>query len=132
VCIRPLLDEETAERQRQQMAQQSPAQMMDQMGHFHPTHSDAMGRASSTNTSMGVSFPSAILEQYPALATMSWGNGDNYDPGDDYDPGDISGFEASGNEYDDDGNVSGNSAMSNHRNSYDGYNNNNNHVSAYQ
>jgi hypothetical protein len=30
----------------------------------------------------GIQWPSAILEQYPALATMSWGNNDNYESGD--------------------------------------------------
>ncbi|KAF8245538.1 hypothetical protein K440DRAFT_634105 [Wilcoxina mikolae CBS 423.85] len=132
VCIRPLLDEETAERQRQQMAQQQPGQMMDHMAQMRSTHPDAMGGAPNMNASpMGIQFPSAILEQYPALATMSWDNSNNFDPGDDYDPGDVSGFDASGNEYDD-GNISGNSAISSHRNSYDGYNHNNNPVSAYQ
>jgi len=68
---------------------------------------------------MGVSFPSSILEQYPALATMSWGsNSDNYSPGDDYDGDEW--FKVSGNEYDVDADVS------------DGYNNCNNYISAYQ
>lgn len=102
VCIRPLLDEETAERQRQQMGQQHY-----DMGHVPAQMAPAM------DPSMGIPFPSALLEQYPALATMTWGATDAAD----YDEGE-GGFDVSGNEFDDDrSDVSG---ISSHRNSYDG------------
>ena len=62
-------------------------------------------------------FPTALLEQFPALATMTWGAADG-----DYDDGDGA-FDPSGNEYDDDlSDVSGGSALNSHRNSYDGSN----------
>jgi len=111
VCIRPLLDEETAERQRTHM----------QLGIMNP-----MGQVSAApdgsmmeTAAMGIAFPVALLEQYPALATMSWdisadagGGADEYD--------NDTGFDASGGEYDDGGSISGGSAMSSQRNSYDG------------
>jgi hypothetical protein len=99
VCIRPLLDEETAERQRAQMEQQQAGIGMS-MGHV------------PGGMEMGIAFPSALLEQYPALATIGWGN--MPDTGGDYDDGDP-GFDASGNEYDDGGSVSGGSAMGGHQ-----------------
>lgn len=100
VCIRPLLDEETAERQRMQM-QSVPSQ----------------GMGMDTTDVGGIAFPTALLEQYPALATIGWNT--MTDTGGDYDDGD-GGFDASGNEYDDGGSVSGGSAMGSNRNSYDG------------
>jgi len=110
VCIRPLLDEETAERQRTHMLG-----MMNPMGQVSAAPDGSMMETAA----MGIAFPVALLEQYPALATMSWditadagGGADEYD--------NDTGFDASGGEYDDGGSVSGGSAMSSQRNSYDG------------
>ncbi|KAI5857265.1 hypothetical protein BZA05DRAFT_348511 [Tricharina praecox] len=109
VCIRPLLDEETAERQRMQMQQG----VMGLMGHV----SSAPDGSMMDTAAMNISFPVALLEQYPDLATMSWGV-DGGAGADEYD--NDNGLDASGGEYEDGGSVSGGIAMSSHRNSYDG------------
>jgi len=110
VCIRPLLDEETAERQRMQMQQG----IMGPVGNVSAPDGSMMETAS-----MGISFPVALLEQYPDLAAMNWGvPADAVAGADEYD--NDHGFDASGGEYDDGGSVSGGSAMSSNRNSYDG------------
>ncbi|KAI9706318.1 MAG: DNA-binding transcription factor [Bogoriella megaspora] len=56
VCIKPLLDEEAAERQRTWLEQQQPQQP--EMPMLQP--------------GMGAFLPAAILQQYPALAGMNW------------------------------------------------------------
>lgn len=75
----------------------------------------------------GMMFPSALIEQYPALANMEWGTlqpgetdmDDMADTGSGMDDGNRSSFDNSGGEWED-GSVSGGSAMGSHRNSYDG------------
>ena len=70
----------------------------------------------------GMVFPSALLEQYPALANMEWGSlpPDADELGDGGDASNRSSFDAaSGGEWDD-GSVSGGSALGSHRNSFDG------------
>lgn len=124
VCIRPLLDEETAERQRNsQMHQQG--QMLDpsmsQIPHAPPDPTAAaLGAAAGglDTSSMGMAFPSALLEQYPALANMEWGAmGDG--GGDDID-GSRSDFDNSANEWEEGSLSGGGSGLGSHRNSYDG------------
>ncbi|KAI5784728.1 hypothetical protein EDC01DRAFT_207634 [Geopyxis carbonaria] len=99
VCIRPLLEEETAERQRNQMEMMDSGPVMDPAAMVY--------------------FPTALLEQYPALATLNDLNGGGDDGGYEDHASGRSSFDASGGEYDD-GNVSGGSAMNSHRSSYDG------------
>lgn len=78
ICIKPLLDEEMIERQRQwgeqQMAQRQAlaAQQQQQMamgGLMAPPAMDASGYP----TTGGYMLPQALLAQYPALANMDWG-----------------------------------------------------------
>ncbi|KAI5840779.1 hypothetical protein DFP73DRAFT_482154 [Morchella snyderi] len=120
VCIRPLLEEENAERARNQMMAQG--QMMDPtMG---PMSHDAHGMGMGMDHTM--MFPTALIEQYPALANMEWGalqpgeqDDDLADTGSGMDDGHRSSFENSGGEWEE-GSMSGGSAMGSHRNSYDG------------
>nr|AMR06585.1 transcription factor CRZ1 [Valsa mali var. pyri (nom. inval.)] len=78
ICIKPLLDEEMIERQKQwgeqQLAQQqaAAAQQQQQMamgGLMAPPAMDAHGYP----TVGAYMFPQALLAQYPALANMDWG-----------------------------------------------------------
>lgn len=94
-------------------------------------HPDAQGGVSmggpGIDSSSGMMFPSALIEQYPALAGLEWGAlqpgeaemDDIADTGSGMDDGHRSSFDNSGGEWDD-GSVSGGSAMGSHRNSYDG------------
>jgi hypothetical protein len=122
VCIRPLLEEETAERHRNQMLAQG--QMLDPtMGHLS-SNSDPPSMPLGSNMdpgNNGMVFPSALLEQYPALANMEWGSlpPDTDDLGDGGEASNRSSFDASGGEWDD-ASASGGSALGSHRNSYDG------------
>lgn len=124
VCIRPLLEEETAERHRNHMLSQG--RMIDPtMGSM--SHPDAQGGVSMGGPVDSMTFPTALIEQYPALANMDWGAlqpgeadmDDMAGDGSGMDDGHRSSFENSGGEWDD-GSVSGGSAMGSHRNSYDG------------
>ncbi|KAF2229364.1 hypothetical protein EV356DRAFT_537317 [Viridothelium virens] len=69
VCIKPLLDEEAQERQRNWMEQQQAHQQPDpsQMGMLQP---GAMPGPQQPR--MPAFLPAAILQQYPALAGMNW------------------------------------------------------------
>ncbi|RPB05316.1 hypothetical protein L873DRAFT_1664029 [Choiromyces venosus 120613-1] len=121
VCIRPLLEEETAERQRNQMLAQG--QMLDPtLGHMSNS-ADQQGimGSRSMDPSNGMVFPSALLEQYPALANMEWGNIASGEQDDiaEGEGSNRSSFDASGGEWDE-ASASGGSALASHRNSYDG------------
>ena len=86
ICIRPLLDEEHAERSRAQ-AEQHAAQvvMMHNLPHHQPLPYPGGGIV--VGGPGGMVLPTALLEQYPALATMDWDAGGG---------GGISGAEGSG------------------------------------
>ncbi|KAJ5257204.1 hypothetical protein N7478_013308 [Penicillium angulare] len=112
VCIKPLLDEESQERERVLMEQQ---QQQQPSGHLQPVPQPlvmpsvpGMDGQSSGNFVL----PAALLAQYPALQTLQW---DQIAPGGD-DPGDIGGrssFDASsGGEYGFDEDESGMSSVS--------------------
>ncbi|CAZ81086.1 unnamed protein product [Tuber melanosporum] len=121
VCIRPLLEEETAERQRNQMLAQG--QMLDPtLGHLSgPSDQQGIAGPSSMDPVNGMVFPSALLEQYPALANMEWGNMASGEQDDiaEGEGSNRSSFDASGGEWDE-ASASGGSALASHRNSYDG------------
>lgn len=73
ICIKPLLDEEMMERQRQwgeqRMAQQAAAQQQQMaMGGLMPQPMDP-----GYPPQGGYMLPQALLAQYPALANMDWG-----------------------------------------------------------
>lgn len=75
ICIKPLLDEELMERQRQwgeqRLAQQQAAVAQQQMamgGLMAPPGMDAPGFGAPG----GYMLPQALLAQYPALANMDW------------------------------------------------------------
>ena len=106
MCIRPLLDEETAERQ-QRGLQVGMEMHAAPPGGVHP------GIDAAT---MGMAFPSALLEQYPALATVNWSvlpmPGED-DEGYEDVPSGRSSFDAGRETYEDGG-------LGSHRNSYDG------------
>jgi transcription factor CRZ1 len=98
VCIKPLLDEEAQERQRNWLESQQAQQQPDpsQMGMLQPN----MGQP----TGMPAFLPAAILQQYPALAGMNW---EGAGPGGDDDISGRSSFDASsgGEYYDEEGDV---------------------------
>ncbi|KAJ9134105.1 Transcriptional regulator CRZ1 [Pleurostoma richardsiae] len=77
ICIKPLLDEELLERQRiwgeQHLAQQqaAAAQQMAMGGMMAPPGMDAAGYP--MDAAGNYMLPQALLTQYPALATMNWG-----------------------------------------------------------
>ena len=68
VCIKPLLDEEAQERQRNWLEQQQAQQQPDpnQVGMLQP------GAMPGQQTRMAAFLPAAILQQYPALAGMNF------------------------------------------------------------
>lgn len=102
MCIRPLLDEETAER-----AQRG---FHDQGLEIHAQPPPGGMVPGIDAVTMGMAFPSALLEQYPALAGMNWSQV-GVQGEEEYD-------DASAQEFDEGG--SGGSALGSHRNSYDG------------
>ena len=65
ICMRPLLDEEAAERQREWLEEQNQAQMAASSA----SHADA---ASIPTDTLGNFLPAAILAQYPDLADIDW------------------------------------------------------------
>jgi len=69
VCIKPLLDEEVLERQRQWREQQMQQNV--NMG-AQPVGMDPTG-GYSMDPGGNFTLPAALLAQYPALAQMSWG-----------------------------------------------------------
>jgi len=93
ICIKPLLDEEAIERQRQWQEQRMQNIHMQQPQHI-PVDANGFPMDASGNYTL----PAALLAQYPALATLSWENlpqGDHIDD----DPSGRSSFDASGSEY---------------------------------
>lgn len=100
ICIKPLLDEEAIERQRQWQEQRMQNMHIQQP---HPGTVDANGFP--MDASGNYALPAALLAQYPALATLSWAELSQGDVDDD-----ISGrssFDASGSEYYDEGDDGG-------------------------
>ncbi|KKK25431.1 hypothetical protein P175DRAFT_0447084 [Aspergillus ochraceoroseus IBT 24754] len=100
ICIKPLLDEESQERDRSLMDQQQQQQQQ----HLQPVPQPLMVPGMDGQHASNFVLPAALLAQYPALQTLQW---DQISAGAD-DPTDISGrssFDASsGGEfgYDDD------------------------------
>ncbi|KAF8475061.1 hypothetical protein BDZ91DRAFT_759144 [Kalaharituber pfeilii] len=82
ICIRPLLDEENAEQSRAAAEQAAAAQGMRM--HFPPGHQQnplmGMGLPSHGGGMLvggpgGIVLPTALLQQYPTLATIDWDAG---------------------------------------------------------
>ncbi|KAF4630426.1 hypothetical protein G7Y89_g7710 [Cudoniella acicularis] len=99
ICIKPLLDEEAIERQRQWQEQRMQHNMQ------QPIPVDANGFP--MDASGNYTLPAALLAQYPALATLSWAEMPQGDVGLDDDPSGRSSFDASGSEYYDEGDEGG-------------------------
>ncbi|KAG6001666.1 hypothetical protein E4U21_003983 [Claviceps maximensis] len=104
-CIKPLLDEELLDRQRQWEGQNVDHDMAQSMPGSDPMTLDSTGLP--IDASGNYALPAALLQQYPALAQMNWSASDAGTGMDD----DISGrssFDASDyDEIDDGGYVSG-------------------------
>lgn len=101
ICIKPLLDEEQMERQRLWQEQQFPQGM--------PMQQMPMGYGSYPNEQHG-GLPARLLEQYPALANLTWANIPQGGADIEDDMSGRSSFDASGSEYydeNDDGYLSG-------------------------
>ncbi|KAF7194567.1 C2H2 finger domain transcription factor crzA [Pseudocercospora fuligena] len=95
VCIKPLLDEEAAERQRAWMEEQQQAQVAAGLVAPQPV----MGQPQPVDM-MGNFLPAALLQQYPALAGIDWSNVPQGNPPDDEAYSGRSSFDASsGGEY---------------------------------
>jgi hypothetical protein len=112
ICIKPLLDEEAAERTRVFLEQQQQQQQhQQQTGHLQPIPPSMMiPSMDDQQPGGGFTLPAALLAQYPALQTLQW---DQIAPAGE-DPNDVSGrssFDASsGGEFgydDDDSGLSG-------------------------
>ena len=94
VCIKPLLDEEAAERQKAWMEEQQQAQVAAGLVAPQP-----MMHAPQMQDMMGNFLPAAILQQYPTLANIDW-NSIPQGPPPDEDYSGRSSFDASsGGEY---------------------------------
>lgn len=94
VCIKPLLDEEAAERQKAWMEEQQQAQVAAGLVAPHPL---------MPQPQMDMIFPTALLQQYPALATINWDSMAAGNPPPEEDYSGRSSFDASsGGEYYDD------------------------------
>lgn len=106
VCIRPLLEEEHVERQRQWQEQQMQ-NMAQNMQQPQPIGMDGFPMGPNG----GFALPAALLQQYPALATLQWSDMPQGDTSMDDDISGRSSFDASGSEYydeaDEQGYVSG-------------------------
>ena len=89
ICIKPLLDEEAIERNRLWNEQRMQDMHMQQPQSIDP---NGFPMDSSGNYTL----PAALLAQYPALAGLSWAQGD---VGGDDDMSGRSSFDASGSEY---------------------------------
>jgi len=105
ICIKPLLDEEAIERQRLWQEQRMQHNMHSQQVPVDPNGfpMDASGN---------YTLPAALLAQYPALATLSWGEIPQGDVGADEEgrssfDDSRSSFDASGSEYYDEGDEGG-------------------------
>ncbi|ETS01683.1 hypothetical protein M419DRAFT_141391 [Trichoderma reesei RUT C-30] len=71
ICIKPLLDEEMVERQRQWQEQRMQQNMAQNMANPQVMGMDA-GPAYPMDASGNYTLPQALLAQYPALAQMNW------------------------------------------------------------
>ncbi|PWY76236.1 C2H2 type zinc finger domain protein [Aspergillus heteromorphus CBS 117.55] len=111
ICIKPLLDEESQERERT---------MMDQQQHLQPMPPPLMVPAMDGQHASNFILPAALLAQYPALQTLQW----DQIPANADDPSDIGGrssFDASsGGEYGFDDDESGMSSVSGMSGGYSG------------
>ena len=98
ICIKPLLDEEVMERQRQWQEQR----MQENMQNMSAQQNMGMDGAYPMDASGNYMLPAALLAQYPALAQMNWsgpemnmdddlGGHGSYDASD-YDDGDDGGY----------------------------------------
>ncbi|PYH99232.1 C2H2 type zinc finger domain protein [Aspergillus ellipticus CBS 707.79] len=116
ICIKPLLDEESQERERT---------MMDQQQHLQPMPPPLMVPAMDGQHASNFVLPAALLAQYPALQTLQW----DQIPATADDPSDIGGrssFDASsGGEYGFDDDESGMSSVSGMSGGYAGGQGNN-------
>ncbi|KAH6675566.1 BcCRZ1, transcription factor Zn, C2H2 [Halenospora varia] len=99
ICIKPLLDEEAIERQRQWQEQRMQHNIQ------QPVPVDANGFP--MDASGNYTLPAALLAQYPALATLSWAEMPQGDGGMDDDPSGRSSFDASGSEFYEEGDEGG-------------------------
>lgn len=68
VCIKPLLDEEAAERRNKQMMEQQQQMQYN----LQPTPQPMMIGMDPTSGSGGFALPAALLAQYPALQNIDW------------------------------------------------------------
>ncbi|KAI5780229.1 hypothetical protein DFH27DRAFT_361023 [Peziza echinospora] len=121
ICIRPLLDEEHAERSRAAASEQHqlPSQHggigMHNLPPGHPmlAGNQPIGGGMLVGGAGGMILPTALLEQYPALATMDWGPSDAGSGISGAEGSGRSEFENSGEDWDEDeedyGNTSGDS-----------------------
>ena len=130
MCIRPLLEEENAERSRaaaeQQQQQQQHAQqfLMRSIPPQNPLMIPHPGGGVLVGGQGGVILPAALLQQYPALATMDWDTGEGGGGGglSGAEGSGMSSFEASAEEYEDDDawdEGGGGSDVGSHRSSFD-------------
>ncbi|KAL7794581.1 hypothetical protein V8C37DRAFT_401316 [Trichoderma ceciliae] len=75
ICIKPLLDEEMIERQRQWQEQRMQQNMAQNLANPQVMAMDA-GPAYPMDASGNYTLPQALLAQYPALAQMNWSTND--------------------------------------------------------
>lgn len=103
ICIKPLLDEEAMERQRN-LDEQMMNQQMHAPGGIAPPPPPASVNVNGM-TQNGFALPAALLLQYPALQGIQWDQMPQGGPGDDDELSGRSSFDASsgGDYYDDDG-----------------------------
>lgn len=95
VCIKPLLDEEAADRQKAWMEEQQQAQVASGLVAPQP-----MMQQPQVNL-LDTLFPAALLQQYPALAGIDWSSLPQGPPADEEVYGGRTSFDASsGGEYD--------------------------------
>jgi hypothetical protein len=76
ICIKPLLDEEMIERQRQWQEQRMHQDMAQNLGAAPGAMGMDPGAAYPMDASGNYALPAALLAQYPALAQISWSAGD--------------------------------------------------------
>lgn len=98
VCIKPLLDEESLERNRS-LAEQQQQQHQQQTGHLQPIMQPMTVASMDGQPAGGFTLPAALLAQYPALQNLQWDQLASA-PDDNSDIGGRSSFDASsGGEY---------------------------------
>ena len=111
ICIKPLLDEEAAQRQRSWNENQLLSQPAGHPG--LPSQASTMGQSMDLGSSVDAGnssymLPQALLAQYPALANIPWDSLGSGGPGDEGDLSGRSSFDASsGGEYYEDDNGEG-------------------------